>query len=122
VTAPQWRPLSSFRHWLRLLVSRSCIDRLRKKHPEPVAELPDVPSTNIGAFEKLASEEELRVLAELAALLPERQRLALLLVYTEELPQREAATVMDLTPKAFESLLVRARNQLRSLWAGRSAS
>jgi RNA polymerase sigma factor (sigma-70 family) len=47
--------------------------------------------------------------------LPERQKTALLLKSMEELSQNEIAEVMELSPKAVESLLSRARANLKEL-------
>jgi RNA polymerase sigma-70 factor (ECF subfamily) len=46
-------------------------------------------------------------------MLPERQREALVLQYYEELSNIEAAAVMGISVEALESLLARARRNLR---------
>lgn len=117
--APRWQPIASFRQWLRTVLTRACIDNIRKKRPTPVAELPEVEARDADAFAHAAGEEEQRILAALIDELPERQRLSLMLTYTEELTMRESAEVMQISPKAFESLLIRARAQLRTLWQKR---
>ena len=45
--------------------------------------------------------------------LPDRQRVAVVLTYYEQLSNGAAAALMDMKLKAFESLLVRARAALR---------
>ena len=45
--------------------------------------------------------------------LPERQREALVLCHFQELPQSEAAALLDVSVDALESLLARARRTLR---------
>ena len=45
--------------------------------------------------------------------LPERQRAAIVLTYYDELPNRQAGEAMEMKIKAFESILVRARQALR---------
>ena len=45
--------------------------------------------------------------------LPERQKQALTLAHFEQLPQAEAAAIMELSVDAFESLLARARRALK---------
>jgi RNA polymerase sigma-70 factor (ECF subfamily) len=47
--------------------------------------------------------------------LPERQRLAMVLCHYEEMSMAEAASVMEATPEAIESLLSRARRSLRRM-------
>jgi len=46
--------------------------------------------------------------------LSDRQRAAIVLTYYEELSNAEAAAAMDLHLKAFESLLLRARQTLKT--------
>jgi len=48
------------------------------------------------------------------AALPERQRLAIVLCYFEDIPQAEAARVMGMNLKAVEALLFRARRSLKT--------
>jgi RNA polymerase sigma-70 factor (ECF subfamily) len=48
-------------------------------------------------------------------LLPERQRAAVVLTYYEELSNAEAADMLDMNIKAFESLLLRARRALKAV-------
>ena len=45
--------------------------------------------------------------------LPERQRAAIALFHFEGLSGREAASAMNISEKAFESLLTRARSALK---------
>jgi RNA polymerase sigma-70 factor, ECF subfamily len=50
--------------------------------------------------------------------LPERQRAAIVLTYTAGLRNAEAASAMDISVKAFEALLVRAKRELRDYLTG----
>ena len=59
----------------------------------------------------------LRVAAAMAAL-PVRQREALVLQYYQELSNGEAAALMDISIEALESLLSRARRNLRAQLMG----
>ena len=47
--------------------------------------------------------------------LPHRQRSAVLLFHFQDMPQKEAARAMGVSERAFESLLARARRQMR-IW------
>jgi RNA polymerase sigma-70 factor (ECF subfamily) len=47
--------------------------------------------------------------------LPERQRTALLLCHFQEMGQAEAAAVMGVGERAYESLLARARRRMKAL-------
>ncbi|MFT5919422.1 MAG: RNA polymerase sigma factor (sigma-70 family) [Granulosicoccus sp.] len=61
----------------------------------------------------LENKEATERLFKLINVLPDRQKTALLLRITEDLPLTEIAEVMELTPKAVESLLSRARSNLK---------
>ncbi|MGL4395899.1 MAG: sigma-70 family RNA polymerase sigma factor [Hyphomicrobium sp.] len=99
--------------WLRRVVSNLCIDRVRSgRRVSVVDEVPEVadPPTQLAALE--SDELKGRVDAALKAL-PERQRLALTLFHYEGLSQAEIAEIMGVTDEAVESLLGRARRQLK---------
>ena len=113
-TAPEWKPRAAPRAWFFTLLSRRCLDRLRRRKFAPVGE-PSPQHPDAGALPRQTAEkgERAEMLAEAIEALPPRQRLAVLLFHTEELSLKEGAAAMDLKPKAFESLLIRARRALR---------
>lgn len=115
-TAPAWRDSGSFRAWFNTILNRLCIDHLRRRRPLPVAEIPDRPDPAPGPYRLAADGESADRLADLVARLPENQRMAVILVYGENLRQADAAAMMRLRPKAFESLLHRARVALGKAW------
>ena len=97
--------------WLYRIAHNLCIDRIRKRRAETDVELEatsgDRPS---GLFaRKQTSEAVQRALAEL----PERQRAALTLVHYEGMAADEAASVLEISIEALESLLARGRRTLR---------
>ncbi|GAB2921572.1 RNA polymerase sigma factor [Paraburkholderia jirisanensis] len=117
--APRWREGEArFDTWLHRVALNLCYDRLRKQPDEPADELPDsadpapLPDVRLEARSRAA-----RVQAALAAL-PVRQREALVLNYYQELSNVEAASLMGITVDALESLLARARRNLRAQLAG----
>ena len=59
-----------------------------------------------------------RALEAAVAKLPKRQRAAIVLTYTAGLRNADAASAMDISVKAFEALLVRAKRELRDHLAG----
>ena len=65
-------------------------------------------------------EEQMRA-ATMASIgqLADRQRAAIVLTYYEERPNAEAAAVLGMNIKAFESLLLRARQTLRRIFEER---
>jgi RNA polymerase sigma-70 factor, ECF subfamily len=105
---PQARPST----WIYRIAHNLCIDRIRKRRAETDVESvatngADRPS---GLFaRKQTSEAVQRALAEL----PERQRAALTLVHYEGLAADEAASVLEISIEALESLLARGRRTLR---------
>lgn len=60
----------------------------------------------------LEDKEELSQLFSLINSLPENQKTALILLKIEELSQKEAAEIMQISTKALESLFQRAKNSL----------
>lgn len=109
--AGRFRSEASLRTYLLKVVRNICIDVFRKKQPDLVDELPELPDfkTPLDLLEGAMAEERLE---KAVAGLPVNQRTALLLRHTERLSYREICQVMDLSQKAVESLLVRARKSL----------
>lgn len=62
----------------------------------------------------LEQKENARILFKAIESLPEQQKAAFILSFVEELPRQEAADVMQVSLKAVESLLQRAKANLRS--------
>ena len=101
--------------WLTRVATNICVDRLRQRRrlsDEAVPERAD----DAPLADALISGEEAR-LEVIRALdnLPERQRAALVLTYYEELSNAEAAEMLEMNIKAFESLLLRARRALKTM-------
>jgi len=117
--APRWREGEArFDTWLHRVALNLCYDRLRAHREEPADELPDAADPAAAPDAQLeAQSREARVRAALAAL-PSRQREALVLNYYQELSNIEAAALMGITVDALESLLARARRNLRAQLAG----
>lgn len=110
--AGRYRAEAALRTFLLRIARNLCIDHQRKKSPELVDELPDVatPDTPLNLLEKAL---ETKLLEQAIAGLPVNQRAALLLRHSEQLSYQDIAEVMELSTKAVESLLVRARRNLK---------
>lgn len=108
--------------WLRRVVSNLCIDRVRGRQKLTVVE--DLPERAEAPKQHAALEaKELQTRVDLALKkLPERQRLALTLFHYEGMSQVEVGEAMEISSEAVESLLGRARRQLKlelkSEWQG----
>jgi RNA polymerase sigma-70 factor, ECF subfamily len=98
--------------WLTRITANICLDRLRKREEEAWPENFDVALPASQERELMDGQVAMRV-NEALQTLPERQRLALVLCHYEELSMAEAASVMETTAEAIESLLSRARRSLR---------
>lgn len=115
--AARWRSGEArFDTWLHRVALNLCHDRLRRRKERPmddndVLELAD--STPSAAEQLETAQGSARLAAALAAL-PERQREAIVLQYYQELSNIDAAALMNISVEALESLLSRARRQLRS--------
>lgn len=119
--APAWRPTGSgLVGWLYRIAVNLCFDRRRRLRlviAEEVFEQPDHAPLPDCALE---ADELRHAVAAALADLPERYRAALVLCYYENLTAAVAAEVLELNVKAMESLLFRARRQMRSLLASRN--
>lgn len=117
--APDWQPgQAQFSTWLYRVTMNLCIDSRRRPRAEqldPDLPLPDTRDTVVDQL--LAQERENQVLAAMAAL-PERQRQAMALCYTAGLSNAVAAETMEISVKAYEALLVRAKRDIRAKLEG----
>jgi RNA polymerase sigma-70 factor (ECF subfamily) len=119
--APDWRPEASggakFSTWFYRVLMNLCIDRTRRIQPGPLDAAGEIVDPHPDSFDILASNETTRRVAAAVAKLPDRQRAALALCHYEGMSNTEAAAVLDLSVGAVESLLVRARRNLRGALA-----
>ncbi|HEU4582631.1 MAG TPA: sigma-70 family RNA polymerase sigma factor [Polyangiaceae bacterium] len=106
---PQAKPST----WIYRIAHNLSIDRLRRRRERSAPVAPDeLPASErpSGLFlERQVAEAVQRALDEL----PERQRAAIGLVHYQGLSNAEAAEVLGVGVRALESLLARARRQLR---------
>ena len=111
-----WEPQARIGTWLHRICYNRSIDKLRRRRAlvdeSVLDEMPDSAELPDSA---LLRSETVRSVREAIARLPHRQRTAVLLFHFQELAQREAAGIMGISEPAFESLLARARRQMRAL-------
>ena len=105
--------IARFTTWLYRIVLNLAFDRVRRPSFAPIDEAAEIESGEPGAVETIIAREQRRALQDAMARLPERQRGAIALFHMEGLSGEEAARAMDLSAKAFESLLGRARAALK---------
>lgn len=112
--APGWQAhRAGVAGWLYRTARNLCIDRHRRLRHVAGDEPPDRPDEGPLADSLMAANQLSDQVRQALADLPPRHRAALLLCYFEGLSNLAAAQVLDLNLKAMESLLFRARNQLR---------
>ena len=81
----------------------------QEDRPEPALDIPHFDHPGV----LLEKKENAGILFKAVESLPEQQKTAFILSFIEELPRQEVAVVMELSLKAVESLLQRAKVNLR---------
>ncbi len=113
--AGAWQPgRARFDTWLHTVVLNLCRDRLRRRRELTGDAGPERADPSPGAEAQLLENERGRAVAKAIAALPDRQREAIVLVHYQDMSGAEAATVMDISVEALESLLARGRRTLRA--------
>jgi RNA polymerase sigma-70 factor, ECF subfamily len=105
--------IAKFTTWLYRIVLNLAFDRKPRRPLVPINEAADVRSDDPEPVERVIADEERRILEQAMAGLSERQRGAIALFHMEGLSGVDAAQAMNLSAKAFESLLGRARAVLK---------
>jgi RNA polymerase sigma-70 factor (ECF subfamily) len=117
--AGQWQSgRAQFSTWLYRVVVNRCLDLKRKPVNAALDNVAEQSDERPDAYEDIAARERQARIAAAVADLPERQRTAIALSYTAGLSNAQAAETMEISVKAFESLLVRAKRELRDRLAG----
>jgi RNA polymerase sigma factor (sigma-70 family) len=101
--------------WLRRVATNLCLDRLRKRARISGEAVPERADEAPLADALIEEEDERSLVIRALGNLPERQRAAVVLTYYEELSNADAARLLEMNIKAFESLLLRARRALRDM-------
>lgn len=109
----QVRDAAALKGWLMRVASNAVIDRARKPRHGDLDAAPELPDGAARPDAPLDRGEAASLVDGAIAGLPDRQRLVLALVYFEGLSNIEAASVMEASVEAVESLLARARRTLK---------
>jgi RNA polymerase sigma-70 factor (ECF subfamily) len=115
--APRYRAAAKFRTFLYRILTRLCIDFSRRKVIR-VSNLESVLDHRAGPIESAVSEERSNEVRNALMSLPDRQRMAVVLRYYENLGHHEIAAALGTTAKGAERLLSRARSLLEPLLVG----
>jgi RNA polymerase sigma-70 factor (ECF subfamily) len=111
--ARRYRPTATLRTYLYQVVTRLCLDSLRKKRPLVSGDLEPLSATGTAPEQDLLQREREQAVQAALNRLPPKQRLALVLRYYEGLGGREIAVAMGTSSKAIERLLARGRAALQ---------
>ena len=109
----QVREAGALKGWLMRVAANAAIDRSRKRVDTDIATVPETADTAALPGEILERNAAAREVERRIAQLPVRQRLALSLVYYEGMSNIDTAAIMQTSIEAVESLLARARRDLR---------
>lgn len=96
-------------------ICRDLMRRQRRRREMPMDAWFDAPSLSAGPEEEAGRRETDRTLVRAVMELPSKYREAVLLVYYHDLTGAQAADALGITPTAFRSRLMRARDLLRRL-------
>ena len=110
----QVRSGPALRGWLIRVATNLAIDRARRKQAASIDEGPEIAATGPDALDQVLGEGSVSEINSALARLPERQRLALSLVYFENMSNIDAAAAMVISVEAIESLLARGRRSLKA--------
>jgi len=113
--AGRYQSTSGFQPYLYTVVTRLCIDHVRKKRPTYCKKLPAVNDSKPLAVEQEAKQEMEKAIRRAIDLLPPKQRMAVVLRYFEGFRSRQVALAMGISPKAVERALYRGRKKLEPI-------
>lgn len=103
-----------FKTWIHRVTLNRCLDHKRRRQPGPIEGLEDqLAAPQPSAADVMEAGGRDAAVRRAIDALPARQRAALALCHLEGLSNREAADILDLKIKALESLLSRARANLK---------
>lgn len=113
--ASQFKGKSSLNTWIYRIAINTSINHLstrkRKSFENITVHLDPIEFNHPGVM--LEQKEHSTILFKVIESLPERQKTAFILSYIEFLPRQEVAEIMETTLKAVESLLQRAKSNMR---------
>ncbi|MDW3225559.1 MAG: RNA polymerase sigma factor [Paracoccaceae bacterium] len=120
--APDWRQgEAQVTTWLYRVVANLCLDRLRKKRSKGLDEIAEPADPAPSVAQNMQERARGDALQNALDQLPDRQKQAIILRHIEGLPNPQIAKVMDISPRAVESLTARGKRALAAILAGRRA-
>ena len=114
--ASKFKGEASVSTWIYRITVNTSLNQLKKKKRfsflkfgEPELNKPDFDHPGV----LLEKKENARLLFKVIDTLPDSQKSAFILSYIEDLPRQEVANILEISLKATESLLQRAKKNLR---------
>ncbi len=118
--APDWRAgEAKVSTWALRVASNLCTDRLRRRRGQDLDSIPEPEDRAPGVQAGMMQAERVAALDAALALLPERQRQAVVLRHIEGLSNPEIAGIMGIGTEAVESLTARGKRALAAALSGR---
>lgn len=123
-----WRAAAGWRQdggaapatWLYRVVANLCVDRLRRRGRLDPLDDPDLAADAApGVLAVMQDADRMAALDAALAVLPERQRQAVVLRHIEGLSNPEIAEILEVGVEAVESLTARGKRALAAALAGR---
>lgn len=103
-----------FTTWFSRVIINQSLDMQKKRTPLQLVDGYEVEDERKGQDKQLMDAQKQVQLEQAIRTLPERQQTALNLCFYEEISNAEAAQIMETTVGAIESLLMRAKTNLRN--------
>jgi len=100
--------------WIYRITHNLCLDVLRKNKSNFNDNYMEIADKSDNAEAQYIKTEDDNIMQKLINELPERQRIALVFACYQELSYEEISHIMNTTVKSVESLLVRAKKNLRT--------
>ncbi|WP_368184471.1 RNA polymerase sigma factor [Aestuariibius sp. HNIBRBA575] len=120
--APDWRlNEAQVSTWLYRVIANLCTDQLRKRRGVGLDDIAEPTDPTPSAPEQIQRKTRFAALKTALGQLPDRQAQAVSLRHLEGLGNPEIAEIMDISPRAVESLTARGKRALAGLLAGRKA-
>jgi RNA polymerase sigma-70 factor (ECF subfamily) len=109
----QIRDAAALKPWLMRVASNAVMDRYRQKPMQDLATAETVIDQSPSAIVMMDHQRITRTMDAAIAELPDRQKQALVFVHFEQMTNIAAAASMEISVDALESLLARARRNLK---------
>lgn len=105
---------TKFTTWFYRVIINQCLDYRRKKSYRNHDEYTETASSQFDTGDIIENKSKSDLINNCIKELPERQQIALNLFYYENLSINESAEIMELKPKGMESLVLRAKKNLKN--------